>query len=308
MGKVIMKKSRLGVSILFLIFLMAIFVGMVFTFSRFFDSDERSSRMVEFLDYGNKIGVIPIEGTIISSDETLKDLRRFSKKSSIRAIVLRINSPGGTVAPAQEIYREIEKIRKNKPVVASIETVGASAAYYIASSSDRIMCSKGSITGSIGVIMMLPDLHKVIEKIGVNVNVIKAGAFKDIGTGVKPLNDQEREILQNFATEVHEQFISDVLEGRKGKIEETKLREIADGRFFTGSTAKELGLVDSMGNFYDATNLAARLGEVKGEPQLEYPRKKWNSYMDIFMESASRHVVKGLESVGRVQDGAPVPR
>lgn len=303
-----MKKSRLGVSILFLIILMVIFVGMVFTFSRFFDNDERSSRMVEFLDYGNKIGVIPIEGTIISSDETLKDLRKFSKKSSIRAIVLRINSPGGTVAPAQEIYREIEKIRKIKPVVASIETVGASAAYYIASSTDSIVCSKGSITGSIGVIMMLPDLHKVIEKIGVNVNVIKAGVFKDIGTGVKPLNDQEREILQNFATEVHEQFIADVLAGRKGKIEEDKLRQIADGRFFTGSTAKEFGLVDAMGNFYDAASLAARLGEIRGEPQLEYPRKKWNSYMDVFMESASRHVVKGLEYVGRVQDGAPVPR
>ncbi|MFH0957268.1 MAG: signal peptide peptidase SppA, partial [Pseudomonadota bacterium] len=295
-------------SIIFLIILMMIFVGMVFTFSKFFDNDEGSSRMAGFLDYGNKIGVIPIEGTIMSSDETLKDLRKFSKKSSVRAIVLRINSPGGTVAPAQEIYREIEKIRKNKPVVASIETVGASAAYYIASSSDSIVCSKGSITGSIGVIMMLPDLHKVIEKIGVNVNVIKAGAFKDIGTGVKPLNDKEREILQNFATEVHEQFISDVLEGRKGKIDETKLRQIADGRFFTGSSAKEMGLVDSMGNFFDATNLAARLGEIKGEPQLEYPRKKWNSYLDIFLESASRNVVKGLEYVGRIQDSAPVPR
>ncbi len=160
-----MIKSRLGVSIIFLIILMIVFVGMAITFSRFFDNDEQSSRMAGLLDYGNKIGVIPIEGTIISSDETLKDLRRFSKRSSIRAIVLRINSPGGTVAPAQEIYREIDKIRKKKPVVASIETVGASAAYYIASSSDSIVCSRGSITGSIGVIMMLPDLHKVIEKI-----------------------------------------------------------------------------------------------------------------------------------------------
>ncbi len=138
--------------------------------------------------------------------------------------------------------------------------------------------------------------------------MIKAGAFKDIGTGVKPLNEQEREILQNFATEVHEQFISDVLEGRKGKIEETKLRQIADGRFFTGSTAKELGLVDSMGNFYDATNLAARMGEIRGEPQLEYPRKTWNSYLDIFMDSASRSVVKVFEYVERIQNRAPVPR
>jgi protease IV len=193
-------------------------------------------------------------------------------------------------------------------VVASIETVGASAAYYIASSAERIVCSKGSITGSIGVIMMLPDIHKVIEKIGVSVNVIKAGAFKDIGSGIKPLDDQERDILQNFAKEVHEQFISDVLQGRKGKIEEDKLREIADGRFFTGQSAKELGLVDSMGNFYDAVKVAANLGGTKGEPELEYPKKRWSSYLDLFMDSASKSLIKGMEYIGTTRNQAPIPR
>jgi protease IV len=303
-----MKKSRLGVSLAFVMALMIIFVIMVMTLSRLLDTEDRSSGISEILDYGNKIGVISIEGTILTCDETLKELRKFRKKSSVRAILLRINSPGGTVAPAQEIYREIEKIRKKKPVVASIETVGASAAYYIASSADRIVCSKGSITGSIGVIMMLPDIHKVIEKIGVNVNVIKAGAFKDIGSGIKPLDDQERDILQNFAKEVHEQFISDVLQGRKGKIEEAKLREIADGRFFTGQSAKELGLVDSMGNFYDAVKVAANLGGIKGEPELEYPKKRWNSYLDLFMDSASKSLVKGMEYIGTNRNQAPIPR
>ncbi len=303
-----MKKSRLAVSLTFIIVLMVIFATVVFTFSRFFENDERPSGFSDLLDYGNKIGVIPIEGTIMTADEILKELRRFKKKSSIRAIVLRINSPGGTVAPAQEIYLEIEKIKKKKPVVASIETVGASAAYYIASSTSSIVCSKGSITGSIGVIMMLPDIHKVIEKIGVNVNVIKAGAFKDIGSGVKPLDDKERDILQGFATEVHEQFISDVIRGRKGKIEEDKLRSIADGRFFTGQTAKELGLVDSMGNFYDAIKIAADLSGMKGEPEIEYPKKKWNSYLDLFMDSTSRSIVKGLEYAGTARDNAPIPR
>ncbi len=303
-----MKKSRLGVSLAFVMALMIIFVIMVMTLSRFLDTEDRSSGISEILDYGNKIGVISIEGTILTCDETLKELKKFRKKSSVRAILLRINSPGGTVAPAQEIYREIEKIRKKKPVVASIETVGASAAYYIASSADRIVCSKGSITGSIGVIMMLPDIHKVIEKIGVNVNVIKAGAFKDIGSGIKPLDDQERDILQNFAKEVHEQFISDVLQGRKGKIEEDKLREIADGRFFTGQSAKELGLVDSMGNFYDAVKLAANLGGIKGEPELEYPKKRWNSYLDLFMDSAAKSLMKGMEFIGTTRNQAPIPR
>ena len=303
-----MKKSRLGVSLAFVMALMIIFVIMVMTLSRFLDTEDRSSGISEILDYGNKIGVISIEGTILTCDETLKELKKFRKKSSVRAILLRINSPGGTVAPAQEIYREIEKIRKKKPVVASIETVGASAAYYIASSADRIVCSKGSITGSIGVIMMLPDIHKVIEKIGVNVNVIKAGAFKDIGSGIKPLDDQERDILQNFAKEVHEQFISDVLQGRKGKIEEDKLREIADGRFFTGQSAKELGLVDSMGNFYDAVKLAANLSGIKGEPELEYPKKRWNSYLDLFMDSAAKSLMKGMEFIGTTRNQAPIPR
>jgi protease IV len=303
-----MKKSRLGVSLAFVMALMIIFVIIVMTLSRFLDTEDRSSGISEILDYGNKIGVISIEGTILTCDETLKELKKFRKKSSIRAILLRINSPGGTVAPAQEIYREIEKIRKKKPVVASIETVGASAAYYIASSADRIVCSKGSITGSIGVIMMLPDIHKVIEKIGVNVNVIKAGAFKDIGSGIKPLDDQERDILQNFAKEVHEQFISDVLQGRKGKIEEDKLREIADGRFFTGQSAKELGLVDSMGNLYDAVKVAANLSGIKGEPELEYPKKRWNSYLDLFMDSASKSLMKGMEFIGTIRNQAPIPR
>ncbi len=303
-----MKKSRLGVSLAFVMALMIIFVIMVMTLSRLLDTEDRSSGISEILDYGNKIGVISIEGTILTCDETLKELRKFRKKSSVRAILLRINSPGGTVAPAQEIYREIEKIRKKKPVVASIETVGASAAYYIASSADRIVCSKGSITGSIGVIMMLPDIHKVIEKIGVSVNVIKAGAFKDIGSGIKPLDDQERDILQNFAKEVHEQFISDVLQGRKGKIEEDKLRDIADGRFFTGQSAKELGLVDSMGNFYDAVKVAANLGGIKGEPELEYPKKRWNSYLDLFMDSASKSLIKGMEFIGTTRNQAPIPR
>ena len=303
-----MKKSRLGVSLAFVMAVMIIFAIIVMTLSRFLDAEDRSSGISEILDYGNKIGVITIEGTILTCDETLKEMKKFRKKSSIRAILLRINSPGGTVAPAQEIYREIEKIRKKKPVVASIETVGASAAYYIASSADRIVCSKGSITGSIGVIMMLPDIHKVIEKIGVNVNVIKAGAFKDIGSGIKPLDDQERDILQNFAKEVHEQFISDVLQGRKGKIEEDKLREIADGRFFTGQSAKELGLVDSMGNFYDAVKVAANLSGIKGEPELEYPKKRWNSYLDLFMDSASKSLMKGMEYIATTRNQAPIPR
>jgi protease IV len=288
-----MKKSRTGKTILFIAFLIVAFTVIYIVFSTGWDSDKDTAGWSDLLDYGNSIGVVPVEGTILTSDEILKQLRKFRKKSSVKAIVLRINSPGGTVAPAQEIYREIDRIKQKKPVVVSMETVAASAAYYIASNSDKIVCSAGTITGSIGVIMMLPEIDKVIEKIGVNVNVIKSGKYKDIGSSFRPMSGDERDILEGFAREIHEQFISDVALGRKGKIDAEKLRSIADGRFFTGEKAKELGLVDSIGNFYDAVKIAADLGGIKTEPELIYPKKKWGGVMDMFLES----VVSGVRGL-----------
>jgi protease IV len=290
-----MKKSRTGKAILFIAFLVAIFIIIAVITSILVEKEKEASAWTDLFEYGNNVGIVTIEGTITSSDEILKQLRKFRKKSSVKAIVLRINSPGGTVAPAQEIYREIEKVRKKKPVVSSIETVGASAAYYIASSSDKIVCSAGTITGSIGVIMMLPEIDKIIEKIGVSVNIIKAGKFKDIGTGFRPLTGEERNILENFANSIHEQFINDVAAGRKDKIEKEKLRTIADGQFFTGEKAKEIGLVDTIGNFYDAVKIAAELGGIRTEPELVYPKKKWGGLIDVFLESA-------VDALNRIAD------
>jgi protease-4 len=299
-----MKKSRTGLAILFLAFLVVCFVVVVGLISTMSEGDKDASSWPDVLDFGNKIGVINLEGTITSSDEILKQLRKFRKKSSIKAIVFRVNSPGGTVAPAQEIYREITKVKKKKPVVVSMETVAASAAYYISSSADDIVCSQGTITGSIGVIMMLPDIHSIIEKIGLGVNVIKAGKYKDIGSAVRPLTDEEKSILETFAAEIHEQFISDVAEGRKGKIDKEKLRSIADGRFFTGQKAKELGLVDTIGNFYDAVTVAKKLANIKGEPELVYPKKKWD-YLDLFAESASGAINRVADRIRLAQPGVP---
>ncbi len=295
-----MKQSRVGVSIVFLIFLMVLFVALAVGFSKLFDGSESGSGIMDSLDYGSKVGVVPIEGTLMSSDEILKNLRKFKKKSSIKAIVLRINSPGGAVAPAQEIYREIERIKKKKPVVASMETVAASAGYYVASNANRVVCSKGTITGSIGVIMMLADIHKVAEKLGIGVNIVKAGKFKDIGSGLKPLTEDEKQILEAFAVEIHDQFIADVAVARKEKIDLDKLKEISDGRFFSGEKARELGLVDDIGNFYDAVQIAAGLGGVRGEPQLEYPKRKWNNYLDLVLESASNTMMRVYERAGVV--------
>ncbi len=300
-----MKKSRAGLAILLILFLVVGFVIVLVAISLVSDTDRETSTWSQIFESGNKIGVINLEGTIMSSDEILKQLRKYQKKSSIKAILIRVNSPGGTVAPAQEMYREIGKIKKKKPVVVSMQTVAASAAYYVSSNANRIVCSQGTITGSIGVIMMLPEIHKVIEKIGVNVNIIKAGKYKDLGTGVRPLSDDERNILESFAAEIHEQFISDVAEGRKGKIDEDKLREIADGRFFTGEKAKEMGLVDTIGNFYDAVKIAADLGGIKTEPELVYPKKKWEGYLDILTESAAGAIGRIAEQARAVQMSPP---
>jgi protease-4 len=299
-----MRKSRTGLAILFVLFLMVAFVLIVTALSLVLERDGEKSAWTDILEYGAKVGVVKLDGMITSSDETLKQLRKFSKKPSVKAIILRINSPGGAVAPAQEIYREIEKIKKKKPVVASIETVGASAAYYVASAANQIICSEGTITGSIGVIMLLTDLQRLIEKIGVSVSVIKAGKYKDIGSSVRPLTNEERTILETFAEEIHGQFIKDVASGRKGKIDEQTLRGIADGRFFTGQKAREMGLVDTIGNFYDAMRIAGNLAGVKGDLELVYPKKKWENYLDLFLESVSRAVARASQEL-RVISPAP---
>lgn len=302
-----MKKSRAGWAIFFLCCLMVAFVVLAVVLSPLFRANDESSSLGNVFEFGKKIGVVKLEGTLTSSDEILRQLRKFSKRSSIKAIVLRINSPGGAVAPAQEIYREIRKIKKQKPVVASMETVGASAAYYIASAADEIVCSEGTITGSIGVIMLLTDLQKLIQTIGVRVSVIKAGKYKDIGSSVRPLTEEERKILETFAAEIHEQFIKDVLAGRKGKIDEAKLRTVADGRFFTGATAKEMGLVDTIGNFYDAVKIAGKRAKIGDEADLVYPKKKWDGYLDAFLGSMTKAFARITEQ-SRFIHTAPVVR
>jgi protease IV len=304
-----MNKSRTRVAILVICLLVIGFIVVAMMGSLLRGSESEDSGWTDlFVERDNKIGIVRIEGTIASSDEILKQLRAFRKKKTIKAIVIRINSPGGTVAPAQEIYREIRKVKEHKPVVASMETVAASAAYYIASATDRVVCSAGTITGSIGVIMMLPDIHHVIEKIGVGVNIVKAGAHKDIGSPLKQLTDADRAILEEFAGEIHEQFIKDVQAGRKGKIDEAKLRSIADGRFLCGEKAREMGLVDSLGNFYDAVKVACELGRVTTEPELVYPEKKWRNVVDVFMESASGALVRKLVEQARLMESTPTVR
>jgi protease-4 len=235
----------------------------------------------EIFTPGEKVGVVEIIGIISRSTPILEQLKKFREDRSIKAIVVRINSPGGAVAPSQEIMEEINKTRKVKKVIASCGSLAASGGYYIASAADLIMASPGSATGSIGVIMQLTNLEQLTKKIGVDFFDIKAGALKDMGSPFKPLTPEEKAVFQGLLNNIHEQFINDVAKNRKLPVE--KVRKLADGRIFTGQEAKELGLVDAMGNFNDAVVRAGRLGGIKGKVETVYPEKKGFSLLRLLL-------------------------
>jgi protease IV len=234
-----------------------------------------------FLD--NRIALIKIEGVILDSSETIDELRQYRDSSGIRAIILRIDSPGGGVVPSQEIYEEVKRIRDegSKKVVVSMGTVAASGGYYIASASNRIVANAGTLTGSIGVIMELANVEGLFKKIGVESMVIKSGRNKDIGSPFRKMQPEERAFLQNLMDDVHDQFIQAVAEGRG--MPEEKIRKMADGSVFTGRQAKALGLVDDIGDLQDTIRLTADLVGIKGEPRIVEPRKRI-SFMDLLRD------------------------
>jgi protease-4 len=235
--------------------------------------------------FTNKVGVIPILGAIEDSTVLLKQISDFTKDKSIKAIILRIDSPGGGVGASQEINREIGRTREEKPVVVSMGGVAASGGYYIAAAGDRIVANPGTITGSIGVIMQYYQYKELSEKIGVKQEVIKSGEFKDIGNPHRELTEKDREILDAVISDIQSQFVEAVARGRN--LPSEKVREIADGRIFTGSMAKELGLVDQLGNFEDAVMLTKELASIDGEVSLVYPQKKKLKLFDILLGEAA---------------------
>lgn len=223
-----------------------------------------------------RIALVRIEGIILDSKETLEEITQYNENPSIKAIVLRIDSPGGAVVPSQEIYDEVKRIRaeSKKKVVVSMGTVAASGGYYIASASDRIVANPGTLTGSIGVIMELANVTGLLEKIGVESIVVKSGTHKDIGSPFRRMGAEEREILQNVLDDVHNQFIEAVSEARG--LEIGRVRRLADGRIFTGRQAMELGLVDDLGSLQDTIRMTAEMVGIKGKPRIVETRKRFS--------------------------------
>jgi protease IV len=240
----------------------------------------------------NKLGVINISGEISDSTTIIKQIDDFKKDDGIRAIILRIDSPGGGVGVSQEIYQEVKKTTRTKKVIVSMGGTAASGGYYIACAGDKIVANPGTITGSIGVIMEFYRVDELTKKIGINMEVIKSGEFKDMGSSFRPLTDRERELMSGVVLNIQEQFINAVAEGRKLPVEE--VREKADGRIFSGETAMKYKLVDQLGNFQDAVDLAAKMSGIDGEPTLVYPKEKTLKLWDILFQSASKAVLKTL--------------
>jgi protease IV len=223
---------------------------------------------------GDKIGVIEIEGMISDSKDVNEEIVRFKEDNSIRGVIVRVNSPGGGVAATQEIYREVVKLREKKKVYVSMGSVCASGGYYIAAAGDKVYANPATITGSIGVIMEQMVVEELLRKVGLQANTIKSGAFKDVGSPFRKMNPDERAYFQGILDSMHEQFIKAVAEGRKMSVDAT--RKLSDGRIYTGNQAKTLGLVDTIGDFYDTVDDMKKVFNIQGKPVLVYGRKPFS--------------------------------
>ncbi|MDZ4165675.1 MAG: signal peptide peptidase SppA [Smithellaceae bacterium] len=233
------------------------------------------------ISLSDRVGVVEIEGPITDSRQTVKDIEEFVRDGSIRAIVLRIDSPGGGVAPSQEIYQAVLEAKTKKKVVASLGSIAASGGYLVAAAAEQIVANPGTITGSLSAVMYFPNVEELLKKLGVSSSVVKSGRFKDIGSPVRMMTKEEKLLLQELVDDIYDQFLEAVSSARN--IPRKELLKIADGRIFTGRYAKEAGLVDSLGDLGAAVRLAAKLAEIKGEPTVVYAKKKTSSWIEALL-------------------------
>src|SRR5271167_4847301 len=241
-----------------------------------------------FSGFGDRIGVVDLEGVILSPQPVVGQLKKFGDDSSIKAIILHVNSPGGGVAASEEIYREVKRIRdeKKKKIVVSIETVGASGAYYIASASNKIYADNGSIVGSIGVIAEWVNYGDLMRWAKLKPEVLKVGALKDTGDPSREMTPEERAYMQSLIDNMYGQFVEAVAEGRNTKADDIK--KIADGRVWTGQEALSIHLIDQVGDFQNAVDDSAKSVGIKGEPVLVRPDRERKTLADLLFGDFSQ--------------------
>jgi len=279
------KRSRTWLWVLlgggfFFIFMVAVITLMIVAM--------RSDR--KFSGFGDKIAVVDLEGVIIEPQTVVGQLKDFGDDDSIKAIILHINTPGGGAAASQEIYTEVRRIRdeKKKTIVASVESVGASGGYYVASGTNKIYANPASVVGSIGVISEWINYEELMKWAKLKDVTLKAGALKDAGNPAREMTPQERAYFQSLIDDMHQQFISAVAEGRKMKVDDVKA--IADGRVWTGQQALPLKLVDKLGDFQTAVDETAKSVGIKGEPELVRPQKERRTLLDVLTGDVSNFV------------------
>ncbi len=283
-----MKRKRIWVGLLAIVVVLVLFFSSLVLIVRLSGKPSR-------LSFGDKIGVVEIHGVITQSFPVIDEIHHYLADDTVKAIILRIDSPGGGVGPSQEIYREVVKAKQKKKMVTSMGAVAASGGYYVACASDLIVANPGTITGSIGVIMQFSNFEELLKKIGVKGVVLKSGEHKDIGSPFREMTPEEKKIMQETLDNVHQQFIRAVADGRK--LDQAKVLPIADGRIMTGEQAKQLGLVDKLGNLDDAIEEAAKLVGIEGKPQVLYPKKKFTLW-ELLMKGMASAVIEALNEKG----------
>ncbi len=250
--------------------------------------------LVRSAPIGDKVAVIDVTGTISRTETIIDQIHQYRDDQGVKAIVLRINSPGGSVAPVQEIHSELKKLEK--PIVASMSSTAASGGYYIAAIADEILANPGTLTGSIGVIMQFTKLKGLYEKIGLEQQVVKSGKFKDTGSPLRDLTDEERALLQATLDDVHNQFIDAVFEGRQEHLTREDVVALADGRIFSGQQALEHKLVDQLGNLADAIDRAGELGGISGKPKVVRTKRKPSMLERMLGPTGKENLDKLLDS------------
>lgn len=248
---------------------------------------------------GNVVGVVTVEGPIITSKKTIEHIEQFRKDDDVKSVVLRVDSPGGAVAASQEILEAVALLKKDKPVIVSMGTVAASGGYYISCSADKIFANEGTTTGSIGVRLEHVNIGDLMKWAMIDKETIKSGKLKNMFAINKPLSPEAKEILQGLVDEIHVQFKETV--SRNRGIDMAELNKIADGRIFTGARAKELGLVDELGGFVKAVEKAGELGGIEGYPKIVYPKKDRSIVEMLFTEARVLLAEEKAGMTGQVQ-------
>jgi protease-4 len=227
--------------------------------------------------FGPRVAIVELEGVIAEVDDLVREVRSHRENPQVKAVVIRINSPGGVVGPTQELHQALLRVREaGKPVVASLSSVAASGGYYTAVAADRIYANPGTLTGSIGVIMQMANVQDLFKKVGVDYIVVKAGQYKDLGNFARPMTAEERRVLQTLLDDVHGQFIDAVAQGRK--LDRAEVVKFADGRVFSGVQAKDLKMVDVLGSLEDAVNEAAKLAGLPVPPAVIRPSRRFSVF------------------------------